>query len=597
MAEASLFIEHSSPMALLRQAGVLVGIAAAVALGGWVVMWSRTPSYEMLYADLSDRDMTQIADALKSTQIRYRLDPDSGALLVQADKADDAKLKLAAAGLPKGNARGIELLEEPPAFGTSQFMEKARYQRAIEDELARSVARIDNVRAARVHLALPPESVFARAKKEPSASVMVDLYAGRVLEQAQVAAITHLVSASVPNLPSSRVTVVDSRGNLLTDAKRDKLMAATTQRFEYTRRVEEDYVERIRRLLEPMVGPEGVRAQVTADLDFTETERTSESYNPDLQAVRSEKTVEEERTGGGPGGVPGALSNAPPEPSTAPEQTAAAAADATDTPAAVPAAPGAQQTATTTTSPSSKRSQVVRNYEVDRTIAHTKPSVGSIRKLSVAVVLRKPLPPAAATPAEGGATPAAAADPDATAAADAALAPATQAIKEFTAEELARMTQLVKDAVGFDVARGDTVTVMPASFVDPTPPEPLPPPPIWKQPWVWDIGKQALGGLFVLILFFGLLRPAIKSLTAKPAVATIDGAANAVPALPPGGGEQLALPNGTSADAAQATSAPSPTARLALPGAMHENLEQLKDVVTKDPRVAAQVIKSWVGDT
>ncbi len=598
MAEASLFIAQSSPLALLRQAGVLVGIAAAVALGGWVVMWSRTPSYEMLYSDLSDRDMTQIADALKSTQIRYRLDPDSGALLVQADKADDAKLKLAAAGLPKGNARGIELLEEPPAFGTSQFMEKARYQRAIEDELARSVARIDNVRAARVHLALPPESVFARTKKEPSASVMVDLYAGRMLEQAQVAAITHLVSASVPNLPSSRVTVVDSRGNLLTDAKRDRLMAATAQRFEYTRRVEEDYVERIRKLLEPMVGPEGVRAQVTADLDFTETERTSESYNPDLQAVRSEKTVEEERTGGGPGGVPGALSNAPPEPATAPEQTAAAATGATDTPAAAPGAPGAQQT-TTTTSPSSKRSQVVRNYEVDRTIAHTKPSVGSIRKLSVAVVLRKPLPPAGATPAEGGATPAAAADPEATAAAAAALAPATPALKEFTAEELARMTQLVKDAVGFDAARGDTVTVMPASFVDPTPPEPLPAPPIWKQPWVWDIGKQALGGLFVLILFFGLLRPAMRSLTAKPGVAMIDGAANAVPALPPGGsGEQLALPNGTAADAAaQAALTSSTTPRLALPGAMHEDLEQLKDVVTKDPRVAAQVIKSWVGET
>ncbi len=576
MAEATVFVERNSPLALLRQAGVLVGIAAAVALGGWVVMWSRTPSYEMLYSDLSDRDMTQIADALKSTQIRYRIDPDSGALLVQADKADDAKLQLAAAGLPKGGPRGAGLIEEPPAFGTSQFMEKARYQRAIEEELARSVARIDNVRAARVHLALPPETVFARARKEPSASVMVDLYAGRVLEAAQVAAITHLVSASVPNLPSSRVTVVDSRGNLLTDAKRDKGMALTAQRFEYTRKVEEDYVERIRGLLEPMVGPGGVRAQVTADLDFTETERTSESYNPDLQAVRSEKTVEEERTGGGPGGVPGALSNTPPAQAAAPELTAAAGANG--------AAPPAQQ-ATGTSQPNSKRSQVVRNYEVDRTIAHTKPSVGSIRKLSVAVVLRKPQSPAPATPAEDAAT----ADAEADSAAGATPAPA---LKEFPAEEIARMTQLVKDAVGFDPARGDTVTLMPASFVEPAPPEPLPVPPVWKQPWVWDIGKQALGGLFVLMLFFGLLRPAIRSLTAKPTVATLGSGreGGAQDALPPGAqAGQLALPGGSTGNAGQ-------TGVIALPSTMHDNLDQLKDIVSKDPRVAAQVIKNWVGE-
>lgn len=586
MAEATVFVERNSPLALLRQAGVLVGIAAAVALGGWVVMWSRTPSYEMLYADLSDRDMTQIADALKSTQIRYRIEPDSGALLVQADKADDAKLQLAAAGLPKGGARGVELIEEPPAFGTSQFMEKARYQRAIEEELARSVARIDNVRAARVHLALPPETVFARTKKEPSASVMVDLYAGRALEAAQVAAITHLVSASVPNLPSSRVTVVDSRGNLLTDARRDKLMALTAQRFEYTRKVEEDYVDRIRKLLEPMVGPDGVRAQVTADLDFTETERTSESYNPDLQAVRSEKTVEEERTGGGPGGVPGALSNSPPEQATAPEQTAAAG-DA----GAAGAAPAAQQ-AGNSSQPNSKRSQVVRNYEVDRTIAHTKPSVGSIRKLSVAVVLRKPQPPASA--AEGAPAPDAAADPAADPKAGAAVVPTP---KEFTAEEITRMTQLVKDAVGFDPARGDTVTLMPASFVEPTPPEPLPAVPVWKQPWVWDIGKQALGGLFVLMLFFGLLRPAIRSLTAKPTMATLDAGREAAAqgALPPGAAP-LALPNGTGGSAGQAGTALQAGAPIALPSTMHDNLDQLKDIVSKDPRVAAQVIKNWVGE-
>ena len=578
MAEATVFVEQNSPIALLRQAGVLVGIAAAVALGGWVVMWSRTPHYSMLYSDLSDRDLTQVADALKSSQIPYRIDPDSGALMVESGKADDARLQLAAAGLPKGNSRGFELMEQEPSFGTSQFMEKARYQHAMEGELSRSIGRIDNVRAARVHLALPTESVFARAKREPSASVIVDLYGGRRLEPAQVSAITHLVSASVPNLPSSRVTVVDSRGNLLTDAKRDEQMAVTNQRFEYTRKLEQSYVDRVHAILEPFVGPEGVRAEVAADLDFTATEQTRETFNPDLPAVRSERLLEEERVGAGPGGVPGALSNSPPEQAAAPEQ-----AVAEQDPAAA-AAPADANAEAAPPQPTSKRSQTTRNYEIDRTISHTRQSVGTLRKLSVAVVLRKPQPVAVANPVPAG-------DP---AAAPAPVAPAAPV--EFTAEEIARMTQLVKDAVGFDATRGDTVTLSPAAFVAPAMPEPLPAPPLWEQPWAWDVGKQLLGGLFVLILFFGLLRPAVKSLVAKPPVATADKGAE--PAAP--SEQQLALPPGAGSvsTVADTPALPSPAQKdlgAGLP--LHEDLDQLKTIVTEQPLIAAQVIKSWVGDT
>jgi flagellar M-ring protein FliF len=572
MAEASVLVAPNSPLALLRQAGVLVGIAAAVALGGWVVMWSRTPHYSMLYNDLSDRDMTQIADALQSSQIPYRIDPDSGALLVESAKADDARLQLAAAGLPRGNSRGFELMEQEASFGTSQFMEKARYQHAIEGELSRSIARIDNVRAARVHLAMPAESVFARARREPSASVILDLYAGRRLEQTQVAAITHLVSASVPNLPSSRVTVVDSRGNLLTDAKRDEHMALTNQRFEYTRKLEQSYVDRVTAILEPFVGADGVRAEVAADLDFTMTEQTRETFNPDLPAVRSERVLEEERAGGGPGGVPGALSNVPPAEAAAPEQAVADAGNAADLGAPEPGAASAAAT-----SPTSRRSQTTRNYEIDRTISHTRPSVGSLRKLSVAVVLRKPQPPA---------------PPPADPAAAAPAAPvAPPPPLEFTAEELARMTQLVKDAVGFDPARGDTVTVTPAAFVPPSVPEPLPALPIWEQPWAWDVGKQLLGGLFVLLLFFGLLRPAIRSLTAKPEAPRPE-KLEELPAPEP----QLALPPGVSnAEATQALPAPQKDLGGNLP--LHEDLDQLKAIVTEQPLIAAQVIKNWIGDT
>lgn len=588
MAEATVFVEQNSPMALLRQAGVLIGIAAAVALGGWVVMWSREPHFSMLYSDLSDRDMTQIADTLKSTQIPYRIDPDSGALMVQTDKADDVKLRLAEAGLPKGGQRGSDILNDAQPFNTSQAMEKARLQYAVEEELGRSIARIDNVRAARVHLALPAESVFARQRKPPSASVMVDLYAGRAIDPAQVAAITHLVSASVPNLPASRVTVVDSRGNLLTDAKRDKLMTLTTQRFDYKRKVEEAYIDDIRELLEPLVGADGLRVQVAADIDFTEVEKTSEKFNPDLPVKRSERTSQEERTGGGPGGVPGALSNSPPDAAAAPEQTAAS------DPAAAGGAPAPAAAAPT----GSKRTQSTINYEIDREVAHTKPSVGEVRRVSVAVVLRKPQPPAPAAPA---ADPNAAADPKADPAA-AAAATAAVAPVEFTAEELANMTQLVKDSVGFQAARGDTVTLMPATFIEPVAPEPLPPLPIWKQPWVWDIGKQALGGLFVLILFFGLLRPAIKSLTAKPAVATVDSVRGA-DALPLGpNGEQLALPNGSR----DGRSLPAPQsdgsqgdASLDLNDNDPVNLEKIREAVMRDGgKKAAQIVRQQVnGDS
>ena len=569
MADTTVFVEQNSPMALLRQAGVLVAIAAAVALGVYVVMWARAPHYTMLYSDLSDRDLTQIVELLKSSQVPHRVEPGSNAILVDAGKADEARLQLAGAGLPKGNSRGFESLGEEQNFGTSQFMERARYQHAVEGELSRSIARIDNVRGARVHLALPSESVFARSKREPSASVIVDLYGGRGLEPEQVAAITHLVSASVPNMPSERVTIVDSRGNLLTQEKAEQGMALTAKRFDYTRKLEQSYQERIAAILSPFVGPDGVRAEVTADLDFTTTEQTRESFNPDLPAVRSERSLAEERIGGGPGGVPGALSNAPPGEATAPEQAAnEGAAPAPGAAGGAPGAANAQQAKAVT--PATKRNETTRNYELDRTISHTKPSEGTIRRLSVAVVLRLPPPAAAPTPAKG--------DKDAPAAPPAAV----------PAIDVARMTQLVKDAIGYDATRGDIVSVITTEFVQPPAPEPLPPPPFWEQPWMWDLGKQLAGALFVLLLFFGLLRPAVRSLMGKPAVAALAGAAAA------GTGEEIPALTGPDGEPLRALPGPE-TAGLQMPGAMHENLEQVKQLVQQDPRVAAQVIREWVG--
>ncbi len=569
MAEATVYVEQTSPAAIVRQLVVLIGIAASVALGVYVVMWSQKPSFALLYTDLSERDLSQVAAALKTAQTPYQVESGAGSILVDARKLDEARMTLAAAGLPKGGARGFELLEEQTTFGTSQFLERARYQHAIEGELSRSIARIDNVRGARVHLAMPAETVFARHRREPSASVIIDLYPGRMLEAQQISAITHLVAASVPNLPAGRVTIVDSRGNLLVTENSDQNMAITAQRFDYTRRLEQSYVVRIEEILAPMVGADGVRAQVNADLDFTVSEQTRESFNPDLPAVRSERLLEEARTGGGPGGVPGALSNSPPGNAAAPETTGADSA-------AVPAkgkdaAAGNEQ---------NRRTQTTRNYELDRTISHTKPSEGAIRRLSVAVVVRNAMPALSAPKKD-----------DKGKAKKGAAQPAVPV--EFTPEQIERMTQLVKEALGLEAARGDTVSVSGANFLLPPVPEMLPEPPIWQQPWVWNIGKQAAGGAFVLFLVFGVLKPTIKSMLAKP-LAT--GSASAAALTGPGGQAALSGPGAEGAMLALPGSSGSKEARQLGLGSSQENIEEVKLFVAQDPRVAAQVIKGWVGD-
>ncbi len=567
MAENTVYVEQTSPAAIIRQVVVMLGIAASVALGIYVVMWSRTPSYVLLYTDLSERDLSQVADALKSTQIPYQIESGAGTIMVEASKVDDARLKLASAGLPKGGARGFELLDEKESFGTSQFLERARYQHAVEEELSRSIARIDNVRGARVHLAMPTESVFARQHRDPSASVIIDLYPGHLLDPNQINAITHLVAASVPNLPAGRVTIVDSRGNLLVTENSDKTMTLTAQRYDYTRHLEQAYAARIEQILSPLVGSDGVRAQVNADLDFTMTEQTRESFNPDDAAVRSERLIEEDHAGPSAGGVPGALSNSPPDAASAPETTAANQQNAQGAGAQAPGAPKPQTNETKNSE--NRRKQTTRNYELDRTISHTKPSPGAIRRLSVAVVVRNPAPVEAAKESVIGKD-----------------AKQTQPVKlvEYTPEQIERMTQLVRESIGFDAARGDTVSVSGATFQVPPTPEALPELPLWKQPWVWNVAKQAGGVAFVLFLALGVLRPTIKSMLTKPVPAN----AAAVSALP-GPGGQLAL-----AGAAGSPAVDMPL--LTSQGAPHANLDQIKNIVAQDPRVAAQVIKGWVGE-
>jgi flagellar M-ring protein FliF len=550
----TLLVPANSYLPWLRQVGVLVGIAAAVALGVGVVMWSQTPTYGLLYSSLSDRDLTQVMDALQAADIRYKVDNASGAIMVPASEIHDARLKLAAAGLPKSASMGFEVLEKDASpFGSSQMAEVARFQRALEEELAKSIAKLANVRSARVHLAIPKPTVFAREKKDPSASVLVDLYPGRSLEEGQVDAIAQLVSASVPNLKMSEVTVVDQQGRLLSGSQGPEQMREAAHRFQYTRKLEESYAKRIEDILTPLVGADGVKAEVTAELDFTATEQTNESFNPDAQSVRSEQTMDESRSGSIEGGIPGALSNQPPGAGIAPETTGGNAGAAGEAGNAV--AGGAVATAAGAT-PQSSRRQATRNYEVDRTISHSRMSVGSVRRLSVAVLVNN----RTSISKKGKVTK-----------------------TPLTTEEMARITALVKDAVGYDSMRGDTVNVTNADFTLPPQPEPLPEVPVWKQAWVLDVGKQVLGGLFALIVAFGVIRPAIRALTRREVV---------MPPLMNADGT-LVLPANLASTGGQAPAQIGAAGQLALPKEAGD-IDRVRHFAAQDPKLAAQVVKGWV---
>ncbi|MGB0867016.1 MAG: flagellar basal-body MS-ring/collar protein FliF, partial [Granulosicoccaceae bacterium] len=296
-----------------RQVAVVVVLAAAIAVGVAAALWSGETPMTPLFADMAPTEMGKVTDALKVSNTEFRIDASTGALLVPAERAQAIRMQLASQGLPEtGGPVGLEMLSEQQDLSTSQFVENARYLHALETELARSVSSLRNVKSARVHLAMPKESVFVRRRTPPSASVVVALYRGRKLSQEHVASIVNLVSASVPSMSSDHVTVVDQHGSLLTESSSNKDLQTSTREYEYTRRMEADYAARIVNLLEPVVGAGRVRAQVTAELDFNRTEVTSEAYEPEGQVVRSEQIAETESSAANALGIPGALTNQPP---------------------------------------------------------------------------------------------------------------------------------------------------------------------------------------------------------------------------------------------------------------------------------------------
>lgn len=578
----------------LRTPGPLLygAIAGAVALLAAIVaalLWAGGSDYQPLYRGLSEADAGQVMEALQKANVPFRVDRDSGALAVPAERVHETRLKLAAQGLPRGAVNGFELLDQHNGLGQSQFMENARYQRALEGELARSVMSIGAVANARVHLAVPKESVFVRNRQSPSASVLLQLQPGRVLDPGQVAAIVHLVSSSVPKLTADQVAVVDQSGNLLTRPAGSGGLGLNLDQMEFQQRLESTYVRRIEDLLSPIVGSGRVRAQVALDLDFAAREETSEAFDPrrDPGMMRSEQSLEEYNGRPNPQGIPGALSNQPPGVATAPEQAGAAnppAAGAQGGPQVQGGGQGqlplteAQREADASRQGRVRR-ELTRNYELDKRVSHVRNAPGQVRRVSVAVVLDDPI----------------------------GLNEAGEAARlPFKQEQLDRFTALVREAVGFDAQRGDTVNVMNATFANtPFDPNLLP---MWRQDWFLELVKWAVIGIVAVLFLLLVVRPLMKRLLPPPPAPVPPPAPPAAPpALAGATGQALAAAAAEAGDAdagagelaedrlelsSRATQAP----RLAneAAAALDEQIRQARLLVAEDPKRAVQVLRAWM---
>jgi flagellar M-ring protein FliF len=488
-----------------------------------------------LYTGLDQKATAEATDLLRSAQIPFELDAATGAISVPEKNVHDARLKLAGSGLTESGRLGFEMMERDPGFGVSQFVETARYQHALETELVRTISSLRPVRDARVHLAIPKPSAFTRQRDVASASVVLELRGGQQLERNQVDAIVHMVASSIPDLAPERVTVVDQSGRMLTIADPNSDAALNAAQFDQVRRLEGSYNQRIRELLEPMTGAGRVNPEVSVDMDFSVTEEARELYNAEPQKIRSEQISENTNTTAGPQGIPGATSNTPPGPAAAPPATAS--------------------------TPTETSKNATRNYELDRTLQHTRQPPGRVNRVSVAVLVDH-VPRAGAN--------------------------GKMADQALSAAELTRVEALVKQAVGFDAERGDTVSVMNAPFVREV--TPVEGPKWWELPQVQDALRLLLGAIVVLALVFGVLRPALRSITGqtKPKDDELEPHSADVQLVDDGEG----LPAIGSERLHAAGHEP-----LALPvDSYEERLRMAREAVKTDSKRVAQVVKGWVAN-
>ncbi|WP_339897888.1 flagellar basal-body MS-ring/collar protein FliF [uncultured Gilvimarinus sp.] len=544
MARGNDLIEGFGGLSLLRQIGLMLGLAASVAIGFYIVLWSQGEEYRPLYGSLDRLDSGEVVSILEQNQIPYKIEPSTGALLVTSDNIHTARLKLAEVGIGQNQSVGFELLEQEQALGTSQFIESARYQRSLEGELARTITSINSVRSARVHLAIPKRSVFVRDARKPSASVFLELFPGRDIDPKQVKAIANMVASSISELNNQDVTVVDQYGNLLSVGEESPALILADKQRQYTINLEDKLASRVDSILAPVVGAGNFHAEVSADVDFTAIEQAEEAFDDAEPVLRSEQSQTETRIGDTSiGGIPGALTNQPPVDGEVPQQV------------------NPNLAGTEAAQPQHSRENVTRNYEVDRKISYTRRQQGNIERLSVAVVLDNKR----AVNADG------------------------EALSEpWSDAELERFTTLVRDAVGFSAARGDSVNVINSPFIER---EPIDTGalevPWWQQSWLTPYIKPLVGFLLVMALIFGLLRPVLKTIARSGSRSAEEEEARQLAAL-----EAAGLGGDMSADSVTLTGG-----AVALPGpeeGYEQQLSAIKGLVAEDPGRVAQVVKSWI---
>ncbi|MEN9482802.1 MAG: flagellar basal body M-ring protein FliF [Pseudomonadota bacterium] len=528
------------------------GLLLFLAIIGLSAMWSARPDYRVLFSNLNDKDGGAIVAQLTKMNVPYRFSEGGGAVLVPADQVHDVRLKLAQTGLPKGSTVGFELMDNA-RFGTTQFQERLNFQRGLEGELVRSITALSAVESARVHLALPNQNGFFRDQQKPSASVLLTLHGGQTLDRAQIAGIVHLVSASVPELSPKAVSVLDQTGAMLSDSSDGGAGGLDSNQVQQIARIEALYTKRILDILEPVVGRDNLRAQVSAELDFSQSESTTEEFKPNQggvpAAVRSSQ-VSENGSGSGGGalasGVPGAATNQPQAAASAPINGAAQSMQASQSGTGTPGAGG--------------RRDAVTNFEIDKTVRVTRASSGGIRRLAVAVVVNH----RTSTDKKGQ----------------------TQS-QPLSPEEIDKLVALVQETVGFSKERGDSVKVINAPFKAPVldKVEALP---LWKQPEVLEMVRTLavplVLGLLGLALVFGVIRPVLRDLR-RDKETEVTKVANQLNAVVDDVTDLPALSGGDSLQAL-----PAPEVELS---ESDKRLEAVRQMVRTNPASVARILRGW----
>lgn len=527
--------------------GILIGVPLLIAVLASMLMWANQTSYRVLFSGLNDQDGGAIVEALTQMKVPYEFNSSGTAILVPSDKVYDTRLALASQGLPKGSVSGFETMDNQK-LGITQFQEQVNYQRALEGELVRSIQSISAVQSARVHLAIPKPSIFIREKQTPSASIVLNLFGSRTLSEAQINGIVHLVASSLPGMNPEDVSIVDQTGRLLTGKTQLENGINPTQ-LAYTMQLEQNLSSRIVDILSPVFGSENVRATVTANMDYSSSERTDEIYKPNTDAtqaaIRSQQTSESnDGSSNNPQGVPGVMANTPP---------GEAAANIGQNPQQALA----NNNAGAQTNNSSRKDSTI-NYEVDKSVQYTKSQVGRIERLSAAVVVNfKTI-----TDPKG----------------ESRQVP-------LTPEEITQLDSLVKQAIGFNEARGDAVNVVNQAFTKPEE-ESIP---IWAQPDTMDLAKSLglpLGvALIAAILVFGLFRPMLKP--AEPQLfedgpELLPGQRTPLLTSQVGGDNDMELLEQLQREGT-------------LPGMnRQEKLEKLRELAKEHPQIVASIVKNWV---